>query len=53
MPSTKKQKRTAGMDLARMRAGKKPRVMKHMTEAELRHMAAAPTKKAVKKAKKR
>ena len=49
MPYTEKQKAAARMDLRLMRAGKKPRVMKGMTEEELRHMAAAPTKRAVKK----
>ena len=33
------------MDLARVRAGKRPRVMKGATEEELRHMAAAPVKR--------
>lgn len=42
--STKKQQRTAGMDLARVRAGKRPRVMKTMTEAQLRDFARRPVK---------
>ena len=47
-PYSQKQKKAAGMDLARVRAGKRPRVMKGATEEELRHMAAAPIKKAAK-----
>ena len=45
MPYSAKQQRAAGMDLARVRAGKRPRVMKGATEEELRHMAAAPLKR--------
>lgn len=45
MPAkTEKQRKAAGADLARVRAGKKPRTFKGMSKAELRKMASKKKK---------
>ncbi|HAM54039.1 MAG TPA: hypothetical protein DCQ64_00950 [Candidatus Rokubacteria bacterium] len=45
MSYSRKQQRAAGADLARVRAGKRPRVMKGATQAQLAEMASGPTKR--------
>lgn len=52
-PYSKKQRAAAGADLARVRRGKKPRVMKGATEEQLADMATGPIKKAKAKGKRK
>jgi len=45
MPATSKaQQMAAGADLARVRAGKRPRTFKGMSEEKLEHFASTPRK---------
>lgn len=45
MPFTKRQQRAAGADLARVRAGKRPRTFKGASEAQIRDLAKGPVKR--------